>query len=91
MPARKMRVAMKRLMDRCRWIVVLGLLMERIREKVRMQRKRQTSEMDRPTQVISCRSNFSCWQRRVTLKVEVKRRRRRRSVCAVSPPSHKVT
>ena len=62
MPARKMRVAMKRQMQRCRWMVVLGLLMERINEKVRMQMNRQISERDRPTQVITCNSNLSCWE-----------------------------
>ena len=51
-------------MQRCRWMVVLGLLMERISEKVRMQINRQISERDRPTQVISCNSNVSCWERR---------------------------
>lgn len=63
MPTRKINVAMKRLMQRCRWMVVLGLLMERISENVRMQMNRQTSERGRPTQVISCSSNLFCWER----------------------------
>lgn len=71
MPARKMRTAMKRLMQRCRWMLVLGLWMERISENVRMQMNRQINERDRPIQVISCNSNLSCWgqrerERRVT-------------------------
>lgn len=60
MPARKISDAMKRLMQRCRWMVVLGLWMERINENVRMQMNRQIRERDRPTQVISCNSNLSC-------------------------------
>lgn len=70
MPARKVRMAMKRLMQRCRWMVVLGLWIERINENVRMQMKREISERDSPTQEISCNSNLSCWQRerRVTLQ-----------------------
>lgn len=63
MPARKIRVAMKRLMQRCRWMVVLGLWMERINQNVRMQMKRQIRERDRPTQVISCNSNLFCGER----------------------------
>lgn len=105
MHVRKTRMATKRLTDRCRWIVVLGLLMERIMEKVRMQRKRQSSERDRPTQVISCRSNLSCSQRRVALKVGGGARgggggggtqnKRQHLSCEIatllSPPSHKAT
>lgn len=64
MPARKMRTAMKRLMQRCRWMLVLGLWMERISENVRMQMNRQINERDRPIQVISCNSNLSCWGER---------------------------
>lgn len=63
MPARKIRMAMKRLMQRCRWILVLGLWIERINKNVRMQMRRQISERDRPTQVISCNSNLSYWAR----------------------------
>lgn len=55
-------MAMKRLMHKCRWMVVLGLLMERINENVRMQKSRQISERQRPNQVISCSSNLSCWE-----------------------------
>lgn len=60
MRVRKIRMAMKRLMQRCRWMVVLGLWMERINENVRMQTNRQTNERDRPNQVMSCKSNLSC-------------------------------
>lgn len=63
MPARKITLAMKRLMQRCRWMVVLGLWMERIIENVRMQRNRQISERDRPTQVMSCNSKWFWWKR----------------------------
>lgn len=59
MPARKITLAMKRLMQRCRWMVVLGLWMERIIENVKMQMNRQISERDRPTQVIRCSSKCS--------------------------------
>lgn len=60
MRVRKIMVAMKRLMQRCRWMVVLVLRMERINENVRMQMNRQISERDRPNQVMSCNSNLSC-------------------------------
>ncbi|CAG5897893.1 unnamed protein product [Menidia menidia] len=42
---------MKRLMQRCKWMVVLGVWMERIIENVRMQINRQIRERDRPTQI----------------------------------------
>lgn len=53
-------------------MVVLVLLMERIIENVRMEMNRKISEMDRPTQVISCNSNlFYCGRERmVTLLYE---------------------
>lgn len=70
MHVRKMKMAIKRLMQRCRWMVVLGLLIERIKENVRMQRNRQNSERDRPTQVMSCNSNLSCWERSVIVKAK---------------------
>ncbi len=60
MPARKIRLAQKRLRQRWRWMLVLGLFMERIIENVRMQMNRQNRERDRPTQVISCNSNLFC-------------------------------
>lgn len=43
---------MKRLMQRCRWMVVLGLLIERIIENVKMEMNKQISEMDRNTHMI---------------------------------------
>lgn len=36
--------------------------MERTRENVRMQMNRHSSDRDRPTQVISCKSNLSYWE-----------------------------
>lgn len=64
---RKMRKARKRLMQRCKWMVVLGLWMERIKENVRMQTNRQRSERKRPKYVIICNSKGSCWNRKFVL------------------------
>lgn len=61
---RKIRKARKRLMQRCKWMVVLGLWMERINENVRMQKKRQSSERESPKDVIICNSKGSCWKKR---------------------------
>lgn len=62
---RKIRKARKRLMQRCKWMVVLGLWMERIIENVRMQKNRQRSERERPKNVIICNSKGSCRKRKV--------------------------
>lgn len=63
---RKIRKARKRLMQRCKWMVVLGLWMARIIENVRMQTNRQRSERERPKYVIICSSKRS-WRGKVTL------------------------
>lgn len=63
MPARKKRSAMKRQMQRWRWMVVRVPWMERQNLKVRMQRKRHSREMARPILVTSCRPKV-CWGKR---------------------------
>lgn len=63
-----MRTATKRLMHRCKWMVVRGLWMERMSEKVRMQMSRQISDRDNPTQVTTCNSNVACREERDALR-----------------------
>lgn len=66
---------MKRLIQRCRWMVVLGPWMERISENVRMQKNRQIRERDRPTKVRSCNSNLFCWETETESQRERERER----------------
>lgn len=53
MPARKMRSAMKRQMQRCRWMVVRVPCMERQNLNVRMHSMRHSREMISPILVIT--------------------------------------
>lgn len=97
MHVRKRKVAVKRLMQRCRWIVVLGLWMERIIENVSMQMSRHKSEKDRPNHVISCNSKRSCWRIRVVWEYTKRTMNYELTVCygmshyvGFQPPFHRL-